>query len=307
MNTKKGFTLVEMLVVIGLLAIFGVAIGIALNRNMKQNRVNQEKEFNQKVIGAANLYASNNSDILTSLYEDKGYIIVKVNDIIDAGYIQDNLVNPSTNEKIDGNENILISLDSNGIINIEYPVVDSSKDYLKVQTIIVPFGSSLDTICYEGINTDSLNYIKANGNPLNNYLIKNTNIKCDTSTVSPNKKGTYEVKYDYKTENGLWKQATRFVVVEEQSDHFSTLLPGENFRAKIKALSGQTGWINTNIKSIQRSSTLKSGLTDDNLVSTSDSKYPIYAWYTTNTINYYTEAEKIYMNSNSSGMFAHLN
>lgn len=233
MNTKKGFTLVEMLVVIGLLAIFGVAIGIALNRNMKQNKVNQEKEFNQKVIGAANLYASNNSDILTSLYEDKGYIIVKVNDIIDAGYIQDNLVNPSTNEKIDGNENILVSLDGGGLISIEYPINDAAKDYLQTQTIKVLLGASLDDICYEGINTNSLIYIKGNGNPLNDYLVKDANIKCNTSSVNPNKSGSYKVKYDYKTENGVWKQATRVVLVEGDNKPNANI-PADTLSGKLR-------------------------------------------------------------------------
>lgn len=213
MNTKNGFTLVEMLVVIGLLAIFGVAIGITLNRNMKQSQVNQEKDFIQKVVGAANLYASNNEDILTSLYEDKGYAVIKINDLIDAGLIQDNLIDPNTNEKVTGNENIRIELDTSGTIEIEFPVVNPEGDYLQTGTVKIEYGSSLNEICYSGLETESLRYMEASGSQKSGYLKKDVNIKCDASTVDTTKLGTYEIKYDYQIQNGTWKQTTRDIIL----------------------------------------------------------------------------------------------
>ncbi len=213
MDTRKGFTLVEMLVVIGLLAIFGVAIGISLTRNMKQNKQNQEKEFVQKVIGAANLYASNNEDIITSLYEDKGYAIIKVKDLIDAGLIQDNLLDPSTNEKVTGSEAVKIELDTSGTIKIEFPVTNPNDDYLQTGTIKIEYGSSQDELCYKGLDTESLRYVEASGKAKTGYFRKNENIRCDTSTVDVSKLGTYEVKYDYQIQNGVWKQTTRKIML----------------------------------------------------------------------------------------------
>ncbi|MBR6949962.1 MAG: BspA family leucine-rich repeat surface protein [Bacilli bacterium] len=58
-----------------------------------------------------------------------------------------------------------------------------------------------------------------------------------------------------------------------------------------------------------KSSTLKSGLTSDNVISTNDSEVPIYMWYEhsssdgTDIIYWYSEANIVYLNQNSSFMF----
>ena len=227
MNNKKGFTLVEIIVVVGLLAIIGVTIGISLNRNIKKNEENKIKEFNKKIVGAANLFASNNESIITNLYEEKGYTIIRVNDLIDAGLISDNLVDPETNEKVTGEEIIKIDLDSSGTINIEYPVKTSEGDYLQTKTLEVELYTDKSTICMNGLNTRNLGYIKKDDNKKEGILQegylnptgengKEINIKCNIDNVKTDVLGTYDIKYDYQTEDGIWKQATRQVLVVDK-------------------------------------------------------------------------------------------
>ena len=60
----------------------------------------------------------------------------------------------------------------------------------------------------------------------------------------------------------------------------------------------------TNVTSIEFTDTLPSEYeTEDNIISTSTSKEPVYAWYDNGVIYIYSEAEEIYMNQNSSGLF----
>ena len=86
-------------------------------------------------------------------------------------------------------------------------------------------------------------------------------------------------------------------------------LPGEEFNAKIKQLAGNNNATyetnDTNITSIVRASTLPNNFTptNTNVVSTSSSGLPIYAWYDNGTIYYYTSATQLYMNSNANNMF----
>ena len=239
MKSNKGFTLVEIIVVIGLLAIFSVSIGISLNRNMKKNQENRIKEFNQKITGAANLYASNNQSILENLYEDKGYVLITTEDLIKGGLIQDNLVNPETNEKISGNESIRITLDSTGTIKIDFPVENTRGDYLQIRTLKIEYGSSINNICYEGINTENLRYIKANGDVINNYLKPNENITCNSESVRSTVLGTYEIKYDYTLVDGSHKQAVRNVIVED------TTIPECGEQDEVPKIDENNKWINT--------------------------------------------------------------
>lgn len=56
-------------------------------------------------------------------------------------------------------------------------------------------------------------------------------------------------------------------------------------------------------KFIKKSLTISNNVTEDNIVSTTDSECPIYMWFDTDTIYYYTEAKLIYLNENSSSLF----
>ncbi len=83
----------------------------------------------------------------------------------------------------------------------------------------------------------------------------------------------------------------------------TTLDTGANVNAKMLSFAG-TG----KIKGIQKVTTLPAAATDANIISTSASDKPLYAWYdaATESIQWYSEAERIDMNANSSGLFKNL-
>ena len=90
----------------------------------------------------------------------------------------------------------------------------------------------------------------------------------------------------------------------------ATFLPGQDFNVKIKQLAGNSdvtyNTLDTNITSIVRSNTLNITPSTNNIVSASDSPFPIYAWFSNGTLYYYTEVEKPYMNSIATYMFTGL-
>ncbi len=84
---------------------------------------------------------------------------------------------------------------------------------------------------------------------------------------------------------------------------------GTIINKEMKLLSGNTSvtenTYDSQIQYIQRSNTL-SQATDFDIVSTSNSKNPIYMWYDSNIIYWYCISEKIYLNEDSSYMFKNL-
>ena len=92
---------------------------------------------------------------------------------------------------------------------------------------------------------------------------------------------------------------------------------GQNVNVKFKRLAGDTiitpstytyerDTVDTNITTIRRVTTPPSNInsmTSDNIISSTTSKYPIYAWYNNGVISYYTEAEDIYTGVDASYLF----
>lgn len=94
----------------------------------------------------------------------------------------------------------------------------------------------------------------------------------------------------------------------------ATFIDGSSFNIKIKQLANPSVdnidvlYNDTNITSIVRANSLPQGFTptNANIVSTSDSDFPIYAWFDNHTLYYYTLADNPYMNSNGNHMFENL-
>ena len=97
---QKGFTLVEILVTIGLLALLGVGIGVSLNKVLKNQEENTYETFIEKIKSSSLLYSSNSETIMNDLEFNNGYVLISMNDLINGGYIRENVKNPNTNETL---------------------------------------------------------------------------------------------------------------------------------------------------------------------------------------------------------------
>ena len=94
----------------------------------------------------------------------------------------------------------------------------------------------------------------------------------------------------------------------------ATFKTGKEVNITMKKLAGAPENINhwysdENILSIEKATdeqynNIKDNLTEDNIVSTSDSSKIIYMWYDAGTIYWYSEASLIYLNEDSSHMFS---
>ena len=85
---------------------------------------------------------------------------------------------------------------------------------------------------------------------------------------------------------------------------------GKNVNEKIKTLSGQShaynGSPNKTITSIQKANVRPdlTTMSKDNIVSTTTSDVPIYVWFDKGIIYWWSKAKNVYLNQNSSRMFA---
>ena len=208
-NNKKGFTLLELVIAIGLLALFAVFIGVSLNRTFKKQKENDYNNFIKKIVASANLYVSNEGSIINSLSSDKGYVIIKAKDLINKGLLSENTINPKTNEKVDPNDEIKVSYDANGTIKIEYPSKTVAEDYLQALDIYLNFGSDKkEDYCYQGLDTPNLIYVTSEGDFVKGYLKQGTNITCKgEEKINSNKLGTYRLIYNYILKDGSKKRS----------------------------------------------------------------------------------------------------
>ncbi len=145
-------------------------------------------------------------------------------------------------------------------------------------------------------------------------LIVNNTISSSSKTIynnllKPNEEKSFNLRI-WVDEDALVEQSanktfsSKVVINTKLVPNYSeaTLISGTNFYSSLYNLSGET----SSITSIQRS--LTSPQLSDNAVDISDStsEKPVYAWFDDGTIYIYSEANKIYMNEDSSQMFVGL-
>ena len=97
---KNGFTLIEILVVIVLLAAVSVTIGVNMSGMSERQKEKQIKAYKETLEKAACVYAETNN-ILTDSE-------VTIKTLIDEGLVNKNLKNPETNEPVSKYENNIV-------------------------------------------------------------------------------------------------------------------------------------------------------------------------------------------------------
>lgn len=106
MNMKKnGFTLLELIVTISLVAVVGVVISANVLGMFSDQEDQDYEEFVKKIEESACMYVETSFDSTKRSNCKRNGCMVTIDDIISKGYIADDLVDPSTGEKVINNKN----------------------------------------------------------------------------------------------------------------------------------------------------------------------------------------------------------
>ena len=116
-HMRNGFTLIEMLGVITLLALISVIIIMVIDKNLKDSKNVLSSVQIENIKSAASMWRTDNISSVPA----EGYYVMTLGDLIDSGYIDD-VVDPKNNESFD--KGLLISIGLNNItINDNYYVL----------------------------------------------------------------------------------------------------------------------------------------------------------------------------------------
>ena len=105
---KKGVTLVEIIAVIVLLVTIGGIFTVSMVRKLNDKENN--KDTVKQIISAADAYVSANKEEIEKLYEGYNFVDITIKDLKNNGLLNDDIIDPNTNEKYSDDEKVRITL-----------------------------------------------------------------------------------------------------------------------------------------------------------------------------------------------------
>jgi len=119
MKNKKGFTLIELVAVVALIAIFGLVVVISITSQIDKQEEKRYNSYKETIISSAELYIEQHRNSYPALKEKGDSIYITAGDIIGANLLNSNLKNPKTEKDIDKNTRIKITIGENNILEFE--------------------------------------------------------------------------------------------------------------------------------------------------------------------------------------------
>ena len=117
---KKGFTLIEIIICIAIIAVIGTVSIIGFNIAFKNIRINKLKDIEDEIMTAAKIYLETNDTARTQLYTKDNAVVVPLNVLVNEGLLDLSMTDLDEDD-IDG-EYVLTGTttqtDSNGCVNI---------------------------------------------------------------------------------------------------------------------------------------------------------------------------------------------
>ena len=212
----------------------------------------------------------------------------------------------SVSSKIEGVRDESVESDETPVLRSNYYVRYEANAPSDCTPVGVPEGQA-EHFVYEVVEIES-NVPTCQGYNFNGWAITTTGIRKlnDDYFRMPGQDVTFRATW---TKADI-KKSMDGTVHEET---VATLAIGQTVNQKMKRLSGQSSATystsNTTITGIERADELPANVdttSSNNMISSSTSKLPIYAWFDNGTIYYYTQADKVSMDANPSRFFYEL-
>lgn len=107
---KKGFTLIELIITIGLMLMVGIVISTNMLGLFSHQEENDYEDFVKKIEESACVYVETvmSSSERTSCKQNS--CIISIDKLINSGYVDENLVDPSTGESVKNNSKYSVNV-----------------------------------------------------------------------------------------------------------------------------------------------------------------------------------------------------
>lgn len=182
---KKGFTLVEIIAVIGILAVIGTVsfFGVRLvNKNIKISKLEQ---ITDRVLQAAEVYIETNKETKTELYNNKNSVVIPLNALINEGLMD--LKGTTLEDKDIENEYVVSAFTSKSAKENCVDITTSTSWNLSKEN---PF-----YICSNESGTSNSIIIGGTTNNADRVQKTTTNVPADRSYVTYKGNGPYRILY----------------------------------------------------------------------------------------------------------------
>lgn len=117
---KKGFTLIEIIGVITVLALILIVAVPTLTRTLKRNEQSKYNNYIDNLKIAAESYLVNQLKEGQIFEADKDYTYVSLGDLIDAGYVKESITNPSNDGKLSRDAKVKVIKELDGTFKYDF-------------------------------------------------------------------------------------------------------------------------------------------------------------------------------------------
>ena len=219
---NRGFTLVELLVTIGILALLLLIAAPTVDYIISNSQEKTYQETVNNIKEAARLYFAQKPYLLPQEIGDESKVTIE--ELKNNGYLDKNIVDPRTDELIGGMITVIYTTES--VYEYEYSTtVNISTD--TTQPVLTLLGNN--PVTYQ----TNASYMDPGATALDNVDGDITSKITTTSNFNPNKVGTYTVTYTVSDSSGNIAIATRTInVVDTAAPIITFSLNGNTTYAK---------------------------------------------------------------------------
>lgn len=128
MKNKKGFTLVEIIIVIAILVVIAGIFSVNMIKTLNKNKNEENKNVVSQVVSAADAYVSANPEKVEDLYNGYGYVDIPIGELRDGGMLSEDIKDVETGEKLNDDDIVRVKLETGNVVTVIYPVSGDDKN-----------------------------------------------------------------------------------------------------------------------------------------------------------------------------------